>query len=195
VAKDLLFLQASLAKLKLPLSYSPPDTVFAEGGYAEGDSHFGPFYGRLDGFFEKEVIEALVAVVNAVPDLLRRVELGERAEHEVAVHDALVAAAALPGAGASGEQMVAAVKRKGVADGMAIMHTIVGGVLRILATDDGIAMLLRALEEHREGRPVTLEFDLLAGDDAIAKARREGAPETTATSFGGIASDAEVSRG
>ena len=112
-----------------------------------------------------------------------------------AVHDALVAAAALSGAGASGEQMVAAVKRKGVADGMAIMHTVVGGVLRILATDDGIAMLLRALEEHREGRPVTLEFDLLAGDDAIAKARREGAPETTATSFGGIASDAEVSRG
>ncbi len=113
----------------------------------------------------------------------------------LAVHDALVAAAALPGAGASGEAMVAAVRRKGVADGMAIMHTVVGGVLRILATDDGVAMLLRALEEHREGRPVTLEFDLLAGDDAIAKARREGAPETTATSFGGIASDAEVSRG
>ncbi len=104
----------------------------------------------------------------------------------LAVHDALVAAAALPGAGASGEEMVAAVRRKGVADGMAIMHTVVGGVLRILATDDGVAMLLRALEEHREGRPVTLEFDLLAGDDAIAKARREGAPETTATSFGGI---------
>jgi hypothetical protein len=450
VAKDLLFLQASLAKLKLPLSYSPPDTVFAEGGYAEGDSHFGPFYGCLDGFFEKEVIEALVAVVNAVPDLLRRVELGERAEHEVAVWrerawergeqvhrtnqrlsalgvgfdervailkgaeddptssemlselatlreqlavavrergefqrardlndgyiettrvalgglekesllqaahrvaeklgalqalrprdphrtevkcaccgregapfedglcswcngatgvemkrdeamrvlratsaeslldaarrvvseaagvdvvrralarlddarrvmtihevrrvDALppaereaaieaaagqwraaqeearhwnsvatqavddlrvaqeevaslramrdaLGAAALPGAGASPEAMVAAVRNKGVADGMAIMHTVVGGVLRILATDDGVAMLLRALEEHREGRPVMLEFDLLAGDDSIAKARREGAPETTATSFGGIASDAEVSRG
>jgi hypothetical protein len=112
-----------------------------------------------------------------------------------AVHDALVAAAALPGAGASPEAMVAAVRRKGVADGMAIMHTVVGGVLRILATDDGVAMLLRALEEHREGRPVTLEFDLLAGDDSIAKARREGAPEITATSFGGIASGAEVSRG
>jgi hypothetical protein len=103
----------------------------------------------------------------------------------LAVHDALVAAAALPGAGASPEAMVAAVRRKGVADGMAIMHTVVGGVLRILATDDGVAMLLRALEEHREGRPVMLEFDLLAGD-AIAKARREGALETTATSFGSI---------
>ncbi len=82
-----------------------------------------------------------------------------------AVHDALVAAAALPGAGASGEEMVAAVRRKGVAEGAALMHTVIAGLVRMLGTGDGIAMFLHVLEEHRSGREVTLTIGV-KDDDA-----------------------------
>ncbi len=47
----------------------------------------------------------------------------------LAVHDALVAAAALPGAGASPEAMVAAVRRKGVTEGAGTMKASVVGLL------------------------------------------------------------------
>jgi hypothetical protein len=82
-----------------------------------------------------------------------------------AVHDAIVAAAALPGAGASGEQMVAAVLRKGVAEGFALTHTVIAGLVRMLGTGDGIAMFLHVLEEHRSGREVTLTIGV-KDDDA-----------------------------
>jgi hypothetical protein len=83
-----------------------------------------------------------------------------------AVHDALVAAAALPGAGASPEAMVAAVRNKGVAEGAALMHTVISGAVLRLATDDGLAMVMSALSAHREGRSVTLGLDLAVDDDA-----------------------------
>jgi hypothetical protein len=101
----------------------------------------------------KRVVSELAVLRAQLPPLL-------------AVHDALVAAAALPGAGASGEEMVAAVLRKGVGDGMGILWTAIAGVVRMLGTDDGIAMLLRVLEEHRSGREVTLTMDVTTKDDA-----------------------------
>jgi len=82
-----------------------------------------------------------------------------------AVHDALREAAALPGAGASPEEMVAAVLRKGVAEGAALMHTVLAGLVRMLGTGDGIAMFLHVLEEHRSGREVTLTIGV-KDDDA-----------------------------
>jgi hypothetical protein len=83
----------------------------------------------------------------------------------LAVHDALREAAALPGAGASGAEMVAAVRKKGVAEGFALMHTVIAGLVRMLGTGDGIAMFLHVLEEHRSGREVTLTIGV-KDDDA-----------------------------
>ena len=113
------------------------------------------------------LVEELRAEVESLRELARgatATALALTAERDVlraqlaplcAVHDALVAAAALPGAGASPEEMVAAVRRKGVAEGAALMHTVIAGLVRMLGTGDGIAMFLHVLEEHRSGREVT----------------------------------------
>lgn len=66
-----------------------------------------------------------------------------------AVHDALVAAAALPGAGASGEEMVAAVREKGAAEGYAMAHRFFADVVETLATTEGTMAVLGALVAHR----------------------------------------------
>ena len=123
------------------------------------------------------LVEELRAEVESLRELARgatATALALTAERDVlraqlaplcAVHDALVAAAALPGAGASPEEMVAAVRRKGVAEGAALMHTVIAGLVRMLGTGDGIAMFLHVLEEHRSGREVTLTIGV-KDDDA-----------------------------
>ena len=103
---------------------------------------------------------ATALALTAERDVLRA-QLGPLCD----VHDALVAAAALPGAGASPEAMVAAVRNKGVAEGAALTHTVIAGLVRMLGTGDGIAMFLHVLEEHRSGREVTLTIGV-KDDDA-----------------------------
>jgi hypothetical protein len=124
------------------------------------------------------LVEELRAEVESLRELARgatATALALTAERDVlraqlgplcAVHDALVAAAALPGAGATPEEMVAAVRHKGVAEGAALMHTVIAGLVRMLGTGDGIAMFLHVLEEHRSGREVTLTMDVTTKDDA-----------------------------
>jgi len=66
-----------------------------------------------------------------------------------AVHDALVEAAALPGAGASPEAMVAAVREKGAAEGYALAHRFFADVMEVLTTAEGTTAVLGALVAHR----------------------------------------------
>jgi hypothetical protein len=79
-----------------------------------------------------------------------------------AVHDALVAAAALPGAGASGEAMVAAVRAKASADAREDLARIG----RLVGCDSLVGVEIHAAVEHE-----LLERD--AARDAAERAERE----------------------
>jgi hypothetical protein len=80
----------------------------------------------------------------------------------LAVHDALVAAAALPGAGASGEAMVAAVRAKASADAREDLARIG----RLVGCDSLVGVEIHAAVEHE-----LLERD--AARDAAERAERE----------------------
>jgi hypothetical protein len=79
----------------------------------------------------------------------------------LAVHDALVAAAALPGAGASGEAMVAAVRAKASADAREDLARIG----RLVGCDSLVGVEIHAAVEHE-----LLERD--AARDAAERAER-----------------------
>lgn len=66
-------------------------------------------------------------------------------------------------------EMEAAARLKGVAEGAALMHTVISGAVLSLATDDGLAMVLGALDAHREGRAVTLRMDLAADGAEVSR--------------------------
>lgn len=118
-------LRALYEGIAMPLSAAQTDTTAIEISDAEGvylgsvDIDDNPLY---DASEATEAHAALiVSAVNALPGLLNALDAAER-ERDVlraqlapllAVHDALVAAAALPGAGASPEAMVAAVRAQG----------------------------------------------------------------------------------
>ena len=81
----------------------------------------------------------------------------------LAVHDALVAAAALPGAGASGEAMVAAVRAKASADAREDLARIG----RLVGCDSLVGVEIHAAVEH------VVRHELDAARDAAKRAERE----------------------
>ncbi len=81
----------------------------------------------------------------------------------LAVHDALVAAAALPGAGASPEEMVAAVRAKASADAREDLARIG----RLVGCDSLVGVEIHAAVGH------VVRFELDAARDAAERAERE----------------------
>lgn len=133
------------------------------GVIAKGDprSHEKP-----DGTWHSAIIcrgmegptrEPNAQLIAAAPDLARTVVtlhrelavLREQLGPLCAVHDALREAAALPGAGPSPEEMVAAVREKGAAEGYALANRFFADAAEMLTTAEGTKAVLGALAAHR----------------------------------------------
>jgi hypothetical protein len=123
------------------------------------------------GFFA-DIVHGVVRVIEprdgeATVDAAKRVAselavLRAQLPPLLAVHDALVAAAALPGAGASGAEMVAAVRAKASADAREDLARIG----RLVGCDSLVGVEIHAAVEHE-----LLERD--AARDAAERAERE----------------------
>jgi hypothetical protein len=103
----------------------------------------------------------------------------------LAVHDALVAAAALPGAGASGEAMVAAVRAKAWAEGVEAMRSALDNALVTLACCAEVDAGLGADRDEEQTTKAS------AFDRALAMLRAMPTPRAALIPLPG----AEVSRG